>query len=85
MPRYTQQYTTALTVLLTEQQKVKATQIAESQQMKVGPLLRRLIDSAWDHRFGNLPTCADSASCRCSNLHTVTAPATEYLPAGKVS
>ncbi len=74
MPRYTTEYTTAISVLLNEQQKAKVSQVAEASQMKVGPYLRRLIDAAWDHKFGNKPTCADASSCRCSNLHTVTAP-----------
>ncbi len=77
MPRYTEKFTTAISVLLDEQEKQKVAQVAEANSMKVGPFIRRLINSAWDHKFGNKPTCADCSSCRCSNLHTVTAPPPE--------
>ena len=84
MPRFTAKFTKAISVLLTEQEHTKAAQIAEAAQMKVGPFIRRLINSAWDHKFGNAPTCADNSSCRCSNLHTVTAPPSDYFKPEKV-
>ncbi len=74
MTQKTAKFTKGITVLLTPEQDKKISQVAESQAMQVGPMVRKLINSAWDHRFGNVPTCASAETCRCPAMHAVRSP-----------
>ncbi len=61
-------------ILMTRDDKAKLLRLCSQSGLKMSPQVRKMIRSAYGHAFENDLRCADSASCRCSQLHSVRSP-----------